>query len=86
MLEHSKLPVHEPETNVPVKFHIYAIYVVGIHGDVNIYAAYDVTGINHVRRNTVYILNKLHFMLLPYITEQYAYHITSICLIILILY
>ena len=34
------------------------------------YATHEVININRVTRSTVHILHKLHFMLLPYITEE----------------
>ena len=43
--------------------HIWGIYV-------HIYATYEVTSINHVTRSSLHILENLHFILLPYITEQ----------------
>ena len=47
---------------------------------------YELTSINHVIRKVVYILCKLHFMLLVYITIKYGYHTANIGHTPLILY
>ena len=69
------VPCVDPKKICPPHFHMYAIYGISIRDIIwgmymHIFAISQVSNINQVTRRTVYILHKLHFQLLVYITEQ----------------
>ena len=60
----------KPETNMLIKFHMFAISSSDIYGRCMCHIHVQVTSINHVTRSNLIHTLKIHLILLAYITEQ----------------
>ena len=69
------IAIYVVETNMPTKWHIYVIYLMGVYRDVHRCTTYEVPSINHAARNTrvpSYFANEITWLL------QHLWHISVI--------